>query len=320
MKNRQVNTNKAPVMYPLGVAQSGSVDVNPLARSSPKVTKFQLIKPKQEPSLKTSPKIIVKAEPLKIQSPSKLKLASLGSSVVRMEMSSLQHYPPPFTPRSYTWSGLNGLQLNPAWKNSPQTLSAKAGVGYLGSEVATHSLVRPVAAGRRLLPKSILSINQNSNSKRSFNRPSIKFSPYSPNTFPPTTMIPMDAGLFKMEIVKTEDTPKIEAVGQERKLELKFPIMPSSWSARDDPVKMKKNEQERERRLEMAVYRESLRKMLPRTQFVKKVSSAAILQAAKDHCQGLQSQMLILESMKLKEERRQKILTWRLTDMNMNIS
>merc|ERR1719233_2168295 len=119
MKNRQVNTNKAPVLYPLGVAQSGSVDVNPLARSSPKVTKFQLIKPKQEPSLKTSPKIIVKAEPFKMQSPS--KLTSLGSSVVKMEKSSsLQHYPP-FIPRSYTWSGLNGLQLNPTWKNSPQT-------------------------------------------------------------------------------------------------------------------------------------------------------------------------------------------------------
>merc|ERR1719233_497648 len=150
MKNRQVNTNKAPVMYPLGVAQSGSVDVNPLARSSPKVTKFQLIKPKQEPSLKTSPKIIIKAEPLKIQSPT--KLTSLGSSVVKMEISSLQHYPPPF------------------------------------------------------IPKSILSINQNSNSKRNFNKPSIKFSPYSQNTFPPTTMIPMDAGLFKIDIVKTEDT------------------------------------------------------------------------------------------------------------------
>merc|ERR1719233_2151645 len=268
MKNRQVKTNEAPVMDSLAVAQSGSIDANPLARSSPKVTKFQLIKPKQEPSLKTSPKIIIKAEPLKIQSPT--KLTSLGSSDVRMETSSLQHYPPPFIPRSYTWSGLNGLQLNQTWKNSPQTLSATAGVGYSGSEVNTHSLVKPVAAGRRLLPKSILSINQINNSKRNFNKPSIKFSPYSQNTFPPTTMIPMDSGLFKIDIVKTEDTPKIEVVGQERKLELKFPIMPSSWSARDDPVKMKKNEQERERRLEMAVYRESLRKMLPRTQFVKK--------------------------------------------------
>merc|ERR1719193_2389914 len=313
MKNRQVNTNKAPVMYPLGVAQSGNVDVNPLARSSPKVTKFQLIKPKQESSLKTSPKIIIKAEPLKIQSPS--KLTPLGSSVVKMEISSLQHYPPPFIPRSYTWSGLDGLQLNQTWKNSPQTLSATAGVGYSGSEVATHSYVKPVAAGRRLLSKSILSINQNSNSKRIFNKSSIKFSPYSQNTFPPTTMIPMDSGMFKIDIVKTEDT-QIEAVGQERKLELKFPIMPSSWSARDDPVKMKKNEQERERRLEMAVYRESLRKMLPRTQFVKKVSSAVILQAAKDHCQSLQSQMQILESMKLMEEGRKKILIWRLTDLS----
>jgi len=314
MKNRQVNTNKAPVMYPLGVAQSGSVDVNPLARSSPKVTKFQLIKPKQEPSLKTSPKIIIKAEPLKIQSPS--KLTPLGSSVVKMEMSSLQQNPAPFIPRSYTWSGHNGLQLNPTWQQSLLPLSAKAGVGYSGSEVAMHSFVKPVAGGRRLLPKSILSINQNNNSKRIFNKPSIKFSPYSPNTSSPATMIPMDSGLFKIEIVKTEETPKIEVVGQEQKLELKFPIMPSSWSARDDPVKMKKNEQERERRLEMAVYRESLRKMLPRTQFVKKVSSAVILQAAKDHCQSLQSQMQILESMKLMEEGRKKILIWRLTDLS----
>jgi len=311
MKNRQLKTNKAPVMNPLALAQIGSVDVNPLARSSPKVTKFQLIKPKLEPSLKTSPRIFIKAEP---QSPS--KFTPLSSSVVQMEMSSLDQNPAPFIPRSYTWSGLNGLQLNPTWKDSPQSLSAKAGVGYLGSEVATHSLVRPVAAGRRLLPKSILSINQNSNSKRIFNKQSVKFSPYSQNTFPPTTMIPMDSGLFKIEIVKTEETPKIEVVGQEQKLELKFPIMPSSWSARDDPVKMKKNEQERERRLEMAVYRESLRKMLPRTQFVKKVSSAVILQAAKDHCQSLQSQMQILESMKLMEEGRKKILIWRLTDLS----
>merc|ERR1719233_1882422 len=268
MKNQQVKTNQAPVMHPLAIAQIGSVDVNPLARSSPKLTKFQLIKPKQELSLKTSPRILIKAEPVKIQSPS--QITPLSSSAVKMEMSSLQQNPTPFIPRSYTWSGLNGLQLNPAWKNSPQTLSATAGVGYSGSEVATHSYVKPGATGRRLLPKSILSINQTSNSKRNFNKPCIKFSPYSQNTFPPTTMIPMDPGLFKIDIVKTEDTPKIEVVGQERKLELKFPIMPSSWSARDDPVKMKKNEQERERRLEMAVYRESLRKMLPRTQFVKK--------------------------------------------------
>jgi len=313
MKNRQVKTNVAPVMHPLAIAQIGSVDVNPLARSSPKLTKFQLIKPKQELSLKTSPRILIKAEPVKIQSPS--QITPLSSSAVKMEMSSLQQNPTPFIPRSYTWSGLNGLQLNPTWKNSPQTLSATAGVGYSGSEVATHSLVKPVAAGRRLLPKSILSINQNNNSKRNFNKPSIKFSPYSQNTFPPTTMIPMDSGLFKIDIVKTEDT-QIEGVGQEQKLELKFPIIPSSWSARDDPVKMKKNEQERERRLEMAVYRESLRKMLPRTQFVKKVSSAVILQAAKDHCQSLQSQMQILESMKLMEEGRKKILIWRLTDLS----
>jgi len=298
MKNRQLKTNKAaPVMSPLTLAQLGSVDVDPLARSSPKVTKLKLIKPKLEPSLTFSPhfpRVLVntQAELKKIHSPSMLIPPPLNSLV---QMSSPQQNPPPFIPRSYTWSGLDGLQLNPTLKHSPSTLGAKSGVGCSGHEVARHSLVTPTAGRRKLLPKPILSINQNH-----------------------TTMIPRDS--FKIEIVETEDTPKIEVLGQERKLELEFPIITSSWSAREDPVKRKKNEQERERRLEMAVYRESLRKMLPRTQFVQKVSSAAILQAAKDHCQGLQSQMLILESMKLKEERRQKILTWRLTDMNMNIS
>jgi len=322
MKNRQLKTNKAaPVMSPLTLAQLGSVNVDPLARSSPKVTKLKLIKPKLEPSLTFSPhfpRVLVntQAHPEKIQSPSMLIPPPLNSLV---QMSSPQQNPPPFIPRSYTWSGLDGLQLNPILKHSPPTLGAKSGVGCSGHEVARHSLVTPTAGRRKLLPKPILSINQNQRySKTVFNKPSIKFSPYSPNTLPHTTMIPRDS--FKIEIVETEDTPKIEVLGQERKLKLKFPIITSSWSAREDPVKRKKNEQERERRLEMAVYRESLRKMLPRTQFVQKVSSAAILQAAKDHCQGLQSQMLILESMKLKEERRQKILTWRLTDMNMNIS
>merc|ERR1719233_1900865 len=138
MKNRQVNINKAPVMNPLALAQIGSVDVNPLARSSPKVTKFQLIKPKLEPSLKTSPRIFIKAEP---QSPS--KFTPLSSSVVQMEMSSLDQNPAPFIPRSYTWSGLNGLRLNPTWKQSLPPLSAKAGVGYSGYKVARHSYVKP---------------------------------------------------------------------------------------------------------------------------------------------------------------------------------
>jgi len=332
-KNRQLKTIKAaPLMNPLALAQIGCVDVDPLARSSPKLTKLQLIKPKLEPNLKTTPRssrIINKAEPLNMQSQS--KFTPLSSSVVQMEMFSPQQNPPPFIPRSYTWTGLDGLQLNPTWKHSPPTqyprkssyksspptLSAKAGVAYSGCEVAMHSFVKPVAGRRKLLPKPILSINQNSNFKRILNKPSLKFCSYSPNTSPPTTILPRDSGLFKIDIVKTEDTPKMEVLGQERKFELKFPITPCSWSAREDPVKMKKNEQERVRRLEMAVYRESLRKMLPRTQFVKKVSSAVILQAAKDHCQSLQSQMQILESIKLMEERRKKLLIWRLTDMNL---
>jgi len=319
MKNRQLKTNEAPVMNPFVFAKIGCVDVHPRA---PKLTKLKLIKPKLEPSLSTFPhsaRILIntQAEPLKIQSPS--MFTPFSSSVVQLQMSSLEQNPQPFLPRSYTWSGLDGLQPKPTLKHIPPTLGAKAEVGYSSSEIAKHSFVKPVASvGRRkLLPKPALSINQNqSYPKRGFNKPSINVSPCSPNNLPPTAMIPGDSGLYKFESVKTEDTVKIEVLGQERKLELKFPIIPSSWSAREDPVKMKKNEQERERRLEMAVYRERLRNMLPRTQFVKKVSSAVILQAAKDHCQNLQSQLHILESIKQIEERRQKILTLRLSDVN----
>jgi len=321
MKNRQLKTNEAPVMNPFVFAKIGCVDVHPLA---PKLTKLKLIKPKLEPSLNISPhspRILIntQAEPSKIQSPS--MFTPFSSSVIRMQMSSLEQNPQPFLHRSYTWSGLDGLQPKPTLKHIPTTHGAKPEVGYSSSEVAKHSFVKPVAsAGRRkLLPKPALSINQNqSYPKRGFNKPSIKFSPCSPNTWPPTAtaIIPRDSGLYKFESVKTEDTSKIEVLGQEKKLELKFPIIPSSWSAREDPVKMKKNEQERERRLEMAVYRERLRNMLPRTQFVKKVSSAVILQAAKDHCQNLQSQLHILESIKQIEERKQKILTLRLSDVN----
>merc|ERR1719431_655914 len=146
MKNRQLKTNKAPLMNPLALAQMGCVDVDPLARSSPKQTKLQLVKPKLEPSLITSPRssrIIIKAEPLNMQSPS--KFTPLSSSLVQMEMFSLQQNPPPFIPRSYTWTGHDGLQQNPTWKHnipptqyprksnykpSQPTLSAKAGVAY----------------------------------------------------------------------------------------------------------------------------------------------------------------------------------------------
>ena len=106
-------------------------------------------------------------------------------------------------------------------------------------------------------------------------------------------MSTMGARLFKLEIVDTEEARNKYVSGLKKEMKLEFPPAPSSWRVREDPVKMKKNEQERERRLEMAVYRESIRKMLPRTKYVKKVSSAVILQAAKDYCQSLQSQVRI---------------------------
>merc|ERR1719347_2400447 len=106
-----------------------------------------------------------------------------------------------------------------------------------------------------------------------------------------------------------------QVAGQPGVPKQKFRSIPFSWRSREDPVKIKKNELEKVRRLEMAVYRENLRIMLPRTKYVKKVSSLVILKAAKDYCEDLQYQLRILEARKRKEESIHTILTWKLTNM-----
>ena len=290
MKNQHLK-NKAPAMNPLSLAGCG--DVDPLARSSPKVAKLKLIKPK--PIMKSShcyPRIFVstQSESEHAATSSLPFLTPLNSFDVQ-QMPSLQQNPHSFIPRSYTWNGLEGLQPNPTLKQIPSRFNFKGVVGYSSYKVNTHSPLNPAARRRKLLPKPILSINQSS-SKGILNRPGIKLSP-SLNTLPPPLMSTMGARLFKLEIVDTEEARNKYVSGLKKEMKLEFPPAPSSWRMREDPVKMKKNEQERERRLEMAVYRESIRKMLPRTKYVKKVSSAVILQAAKDYCQSLQSQVRI---------------------------
>ena len=62
---------------------------------------------------------------------------------------------------------------------------------------------------------------------------------------------------------------------------------------------MKKNEVERERRLEMSIYRENLRKMLPRTKHTVKVPSVVILDAAKEYCEKIQTEVSVVFAMLL---------------------
>ena len=66
---------------------------------------------------------------------------------------------------------------------------------------------------------------------------------------------------------------------------------PSGWITKEDPTKEKKNEQERNRRGELAMYRDELRKMLPQTHGVEKVATVTVLEMARDYCVALQHQV-----------------------------
>jgi len=244
--------SKAPAIKPL--APFYHTCHPPLARSSPKVTKLKIIKPKPDPTIyhyhyPARPNIVWLNNHHQTKNP-----VPSSSGIVR-----LQDQPPhsaPLAPRSYTWRGLDGgLRLLPPSKSTQVKVAEK------------------LKATRKLLPKPSPGINQ-------------------------ATSTTQTAVQFSLQILCPEER-----------------ISPSCWVTREDTVKMKKNEVERRRRLEMAAYREKLRKMLPRTRNIKKAGSVVILQAAQDFSLKLQSQLNCLEMIKKREKSRKQILAWRLSNL-----
>jgi hypothetical protein len=146
-----------------------------------------------------------------------------------------------------------------------------------------------------LIPKPNLSINQPSFKRgvsvRPNNRVSLLKSVPTIITKDPLTfqldhhLSSLDLSPVKHTVYKTK-TLKLEVVKEE-----KLPVIsPSGWVTREDPSRMK-NEVERERRLEMAIYRENLRQKLPRTKHTVKVASVVILDAAKEYCEKIQAEV-----------------------------
>ena len=66
---------------------------------------------------------------------------------------------------------------------------------------------------------------------------------------------------------------------------------PSGWVTKEDPLKEKKNQLERDRRGELAMYRDKLKKMLPQTQEGEKVATVTVLERTRDYCLFLQQQV-----------------------------
>ena len=68
-------------------------------------------------------------------------------------------------------------------------------------------------------------------------------------------------------------------------------VTSSGWVTKEDPLKDKKNQLERERRGELAMYRDKLRNLLPQTKNVEKVATVTVLEAARDYCVFLQQEV-----------------------------
>ena len=77
--------------------------------------------------------------------------------------------------------------------------------------------------------------------------------------------------------------PRVESPGQV--------TSPSGWVSKEDPLKEVKNQQERDRRGQLAMYRENLRKLLPQTQEVEKVATVTVLEMAREYCGKLKHQV-----------------------------
>jgi len=85
-------------------------------------------------------------------------------------------------------------------------------------------------------------------------------------------------------------------------------ISPSGWVTKEDPTKEVKNQQERDRRGQLAMYREKLKKLLPQAQGVEKVATVTVLEMAREYCGMLKNQCDQLETDQLEEEEKNCML------------
>eukprot|EP00092_Neocalanus_flemingeri_P025406 GFUD01027544.1.p1 GENE.GFUD01027544.1~~GFUD01027544.1.p1 ORF type:complete len:437 (+),score=113.07 GFUD01027544.1:82-1392(+) len=97
-------------------------------------------------------------------------------------------------------------------------------------------------------------------------------------------------------------------------------VSPSGWVTKEDPVKEKKNQVERERRWELAMYREELKKMLPSIREMEKVPTVLVIGAARDHCVKIQMELNELEVTRKMEETRKEDLSWKLARLQYQMT
>jgi len=81
----------------------------------------------------------------------------------------------------------------------------------------------------------------------------------------------------------------------------------------------KKSEVEKERRMELAKHRENLRRLVPSTKY-RKVTSLAVLDAAREYCLEIQNQCSELMAEKLEQERKRESLLWTFTKLKFQLN
>jgi len=311
----------------------------PVARSSPRVVKLRKIQPKSKISpaihpeqsavkyAKISPKPFdhhyhIMNIPFSAPSRGQPIVAGIFPQPIQTNTSTKQEYPTGprpspqpqvITPVSYTWKGFQGgLQMNTE-ADQKSLLSTQTSL-LKQNHPAIELLPKPTPQNSQFI--SSIDATKSSNFV-SLLKPILKSSTI-------TTMAPAEYWPKKISLDpfpnKSKKVPKHNILKQYILKPEKIPfISPSGWVTKEDPMKEKRNQLERERRLKLAIYREKLRKMLPRTKEMEKVPTISVLGAAKEYCKTVQMELNKLELTKLVEERKKETLTWRLARLKFQL-
>jgi len=312
----------------------------PVARSSPRVVKLRKIQPKSKISpvinpdqsaykyAKISPKPFdhhyhIMNIPFSAPSRGQPIVAGIFPQPIQTNTSTKQEYstgprpspqPQVITPVSYTWKGFQGgLQMN-SEVDQKSLLSTQTSL-LKQNHPAIELLPKPTPHNSQFI--SSIDATKCSNFV-SLLKPILKSSS-TITTMDPAEYWPTETSLDPFPI-KSKKVPKHNILKQYVLKPKKIPfISPSGWVTKEDPMKEKRNQLERERRLKLAIYREKLRKMLPRTKEMEKVPTISVLGAAKEYCKTVQMELNKLELTKLDEERKKETLTWRLARLKFQL-
>jgi len=197
-------------------------------------------------------------------------------------------------PGSYTWKGYSGLHMNstevvselPSFEpelNSNLTTNrrAKQEISFISN---INDSLPPSVAGSQELFASNMEIPTNYFLHQSSNSSIVDAGPLECEVYGPSGMVSVGSPAMKKRSVKEK--------GRRR---------------------------EKERRMELAMQRENLRRLLPRINKIERIPTLTVLTTAREYCLNLELKFNELEAEKLEQIRKHETLVWILTTIKFQI-